>query len=95
MTEKDKIFDKVKKYKELHQKEYGIKRIGIFGSFVKKDSFGDVDIVVDLDTPDLFKLIGIKQDLQEELGFNVDVIRYRESMNPYLKKHIDIEAVYV
>lgn len=95
MTEKDKIFAKVKKYKELHQKEYGIKRIGIFGSLVKKDNFGDVDIVVDLDTPDLFKLIGIKQELQEELGLDVDVIRYRESMNPYLKKHINNEAVYV
>ena len=95
MTEKDKIIDKVQKYKELHQQEYGIKRIGVFGSLVKKDTFNDIDIVVDLEIPDLFKLIGIKQELQEELGLRVDVIRYREKMNPYLKKHIDKEAVYV
>lgn len=95
MTEKDKIIDKIQKFRVLHQKEYGINRIGIFGSLVKKNNFNDIDIVVDLETPDLFKLIGIKQELQEELGINVDVIRYREKMNPYLKKHIDNEAVYV
>lgn len=95
MTEKDKIIDKIQKFRVLHQKEYGINRIGIFGSLVKKNDFNDIDIVVDLETPDLFKLIGIKQELQEELGINVDVIRYREKMNPYLKKHIDNEAVYV
>ncbi|MGD8780080.1 MAG: nucleotidyltransferase domain-containing protein [Ignavibacteria bacterium] len=97
MKKKEKIFDLIKKYKELHQEEYGIKKMGIFGSLAKesKDDFNDIDIVVDLDSHDLFRLIAIKQDLEEHLGLEIDIVRYREKMNPFLKKHIDNEAVYV
>ena len=97
MTKKEEIFNLVRKYKELRKVEYGIKKIGVFGSLTKesKENFNDVDIVVDLDSPNLFHLIAIKQELEENLGFEVDIVRYRKKMNPYLKKHIDNEAVYV
>lgn len=54
-----------------------------------------MDIVVLLADQDLFNLIGIKQDLEEELQLPVDVVSYREKMNPFLKRRIDSEAVYV
>jgi hypothetical protein len=44
---------------------------------------------------DLFNLIGIKQDLEEQLHLPVDVISYRLNMNPFLKGRIDTEAIYV
>jgi predicted nucleotidyltransferase len=40
-------------------------------------------------------MIGIKQDIEEKFGRHVDIVRYRETMNPFLKKRIDSEAVYV
>jgi predicted nucleotidyltransferase len=40
-------------------------------------------------------MIGIKQDLEERLHRNVDVISYREKMNAFLKNRIDKEAIYV
>ena len=40
-------------------------------------------------------MIGIKQDLEETLHTNVDVISYREKMNTFLKNRIDKEAIYV
>jgi len=40
-------------------------------------------------------LIGIKQDLEERFRCHVDVVRYREKMNPLLRKRIEREAVYV
>ena len=43
----------------------------------------------------LFTLIGVKQELEELLQRPVDVVRYREKMNTYLKKQIEREAVYV
>jgi hypothetical protein len=54
-----------------------------------------VDVVVDLERQDLFFLIGIKQELEETLHAAVDVISYRTAMNPYLKRRIDTEAIYV
>jgi predicted nucleotidyltransferase len=50
--------------------------------------------VVELGNPDLFNLIGIKQELEERFHCPVDVVRYRDKMNGFLKHRIDQEAVY-
>ena len=55
----------------------------------------DIDIVVELGKTDLFYLIGIKQELEEKFNRKVDIIRYRDDMNAFLKNRIDKEAVYV
>ena len=55
----------------------------------------DVDIVVELEDPDMFNLISIKQDLEEDLNRSVDIVRYREKMNAFLKARIEKEAIYV
>ena len=70
--------------------------IGIFGSSARGDAHerSDVDIVVELERPDLFHLIGIKQDLEEKLNRHVDIVRYREKMNAFLKRRIEREAIY-
>jgi predicted nucleotidyltransferase len=39
-------------------------------------------------------MIGIKQDLEERLGSKVDIVSYRSTMNPFLKRWIDNEVVY-
>ena len=90
------IIDVIRQFKEDNQKKYSIITIGIFGS-ASRDSFNDksdIDIVVELGNPDLFNLIGIKQDLEERFQCPVDVVRYREKMNGFLKRRIDQEAVY-
>ena len=38
--------------------------------------------------------IGIKNDLEKKLHRPIDIVTYRESMNQFLKKRIDGEAVY-
>jgi uncharacterized protein len=82
-----------------HQRggEFGLQRIGVFGSTAQdrltRDS--DVDVVVELVEPDLLLLVGLQQELQEVFGRPVDVVHYRPTMNAALKRHIDQEAVYV
>ena len=91
------IINKITRFKENRKDRYSIIKIGVFGSFAR-DSItpeSDVDIVVHLADQDLFNLIGIKQDLEEELQLPVDVVSYRKKMNPFLKRRIDSEAVYV
>ena len=77
--------------------EFGIVRIGIFGSTARDSATdrSDVDVVVELLRPDLFSLIGIKQELEELLNRPVDIVRYRPRMNSFLKQRIEEEAVYV
>lgn len=76
---------------------YGVTKLGIFGSVARDDAAlaSDVDVVVQLSKQDLFRIIGIKQDLEENLQVSVDVVSYRSGMDSYLKKCIDRDAVYV
>ena len=94
---RDHVIEELKRFKEENKVRYSILKIGFFGSralgTAGPDS--DLDIVVLLEKQDLFHLIGIKQDLEEQLNTPVDIISYREKMNTFLKRRIDTEAVYV
>lgn len=91
------ILTNLKKYKEQNQEKYGIQSMGLFGSAARDtmNAQSDIDIVVTLNVPDLFALIGIKQDIEEEFGRPVDIVRKRDNMNQFLKKRIEREAIYV
>lgn len=56
--------------------EYGIKRIGIFGSYAKgePEETSDVDIVVEFERPIGFKFIELVEYLERLLGRRVDVL---------------------
>ena len=94
---RDHILTNLQQYKSLNSERYPIKRIGIFGSVARESATdkSDVDIVVELERQDLFDLIGIKQDLEERFNCSVDIVSYRKKMNPFLKRRIDNEAIYV
>ncbi len=94
---RSEIIKVLKMFKEQHAEEYGILLIGLFGSVARNEAImdSDVDVVVKMKKQDLFKMIGIKQGLEEILHIHVDIISYREKMNPFLKKRIDKEAIYV
>ena len=84
-------------FREMKRDEFGIVRIGVFGSVARDEwvDASDVDVVVELAQPDLLALVGIKQELEGLLHQTVDIVRYRARMNPFLKRRIDQEAVYV
>jgi len=96
-VKRSKLLEILKRYKNENAEKYGINSLGVFGSFsrdnVKDES--DVDIIIETTDPDLFKLVHIKDELEELLHKTVDIIRNRETMNPYLKKHIEKDAIYV
>ena len=95
--EKKEILKRLQFFKEKNQQRYSIQKIGIFGSASKEKMTekSDIDVVVELGYPDLFYLIGIKQDLEEIFHKPVDIIHYRENMNEFLKGRIKKEAIYV
>jgi len=91
------IVNVISQFKAENLNKYGIKKIGIFGSVALESarSTSDIDIVVELEKPDIFCLIGIKQDLEDIFNRHVDIVRYRKNMNKYLKQRIDNNAVYI
>ena len=86
-----------KQYKRENSKKYGINSIGIFGSYSKGQATeeSDIDVVIETQYPDLYMLVHIKEELEQLFNKSVDLIRHKENMNPYLKKHIARDAQYV
>ena len=95
--QRDEVLKVLKRFKEEAATEFGIVSLGVFGSVARNeaDNESDVDVVVQSNKRGLYTLVHIKQRLESMLHTSVDVIRYRETMNPYLKKNIEDEAVYV
>ena len=83
-------------YKMENGEKYGIKRIGIFGSVARGEQKegSDVDVCVELERPDLFYLVHIKDELCKLFGSPVDVVRLREHMNPILQRNIARDGIY-
>lgn len=94
---RDEVLRILAQFRDLKRDEFGIIRIGVFGSAARDElaEASDVDVVVEVARPDLLSLVGIKQELEELLNRPVDVVRYRERMNPFLKGRINREAIYV
>lgn len=93
---RETIIQYLSDHKPEFNKKFGVTKIGLFGSYARghnrRDS--DIDIVVELEKPDLLALAGIKQKIEEDLEVEVDIVRYRERMNRTLKKRIEQDAVY-
>ena len=58
--------------------KYNVKRAGIYGSYARgeADKSSDIDIVVELSKKSLFELVGVKQDIEEATGLEVDITTY-------------------
>lgn len=97
INNRETVLQELRKLKPDLEKQYGVTKIGIFGSFARNEIHedSDVDVVVEMKEPDLFYMVHIKEVLEKRFKIPVDVIRYRDMMNKYLKARIDREAVYV
>ncbi len=97
MIQRDAVLEILRGFKGTFEEQYGVTALGLFGS-VARDQGGyasDVDVVVCMKNPNLFRLVHVKEELEEALHEHVDIVHYRERMNGFLKSRIDQEAIYV
>jgi predicted nucleotidyltransferase len=84
-------------YKEEVRKKYGVKEIGIFGSFVRNEQkpTSDVDILVEFEKPvSLLQIVSLENYLSDMLGIKVDVVP-KKNIRVELKENILSGAVPV
>ena len=82
--------------KELQQ-DYGLLKIGIFGSYARdeQDKNSDVDILVEIKRPmGLIKLMGLERRLSGLLNTKVDLVT-KKALKPYIGKRVLEEVRYV
>lgn len=67
----------LKSFKIVHQRQYGIVALGIFGSFARgeESDASDVDIVLETETPDLFNIVHMSLLQNEQLFFMQESLR--------------------
>ncbi|HEC92255.1 MAG TPA: nucleotidyltransferase [Candidatus Atribacteria bacterium] len=93
---KEKIFKIIRQHRR-ELKRYGVKRIGLFGSFVrgenKKES--DIDIIVEFEKgrKNFDNFMNTVFLLEKLFGRDVDILT-PESINKHLKSYIMKEAIY-
>lgn len=71
-------------------KQYGVAKASIFGSYAREEetSKSDIDILVEFNAEKyLLDLAGLKIELEEALGSEVDVLTYK-SLHPLIKDRI-------
>jgi len=94
-----KIKIALKKHEHILNEKYGVKEIGIFGSYVKGKAkkSSDLDILVDFrEDADigLLEFIELENYLSDLLGIKVDLVM-KDSLKPRIGKHILQEVAYL
>jgi hypothetical protein len=91
------IIQLLKAFKSRSASKYGIRTLGIFGSYARsqQDEQSDLDVFVVLNEPDFFTLEKIKEELEHLVHFPTDVVNYRESLRNSFKENILRDAIYI
>lgn len=94
---KDTILQKIKENKDEIRK-FGIKKVGLFGSFVRGEQRqgSDVDLLVEfkLGKKNFKNFIGFSEYIEKILGKNVEILT-PQSLSPYIAPYVMGEINYV
>ncbi len=87
----------INKHRKILKKKYGVKEIGIFGSYIrgKTRKNSDLDILVDFDRNiDLLQFVNLENHLSDILGVKVDLVM-KDALKPRIGRHILTEVIYI
>lgn len=99
----EKLITKTEIIKQLQSNEqylleYGVKEIGLFGSFLtnKANAESDIDILVDIkkENKTFKKFMSLNYFLEKLFGRKVDLVT-KQSLSPFIGPHILKSVVYV
>ncbi|WP_352423468.1 nucleotidyltransferase domain-containing protein [Proteiniphilum sp.] len=96
MMTTDEYLQRLKQFKVQYAEEYGIERIGIFGSVARGEQAegSDIDIYYEGKSLGLKSLVGLPAELEKILGVTVDVVRKHKNLSSSFMKRIMDEIVY-
>jgi predicted nucleotidyltransferase len=93
---RQQLFDKLRELKPMLYEQYGIKRIGVFGSYAidAQDKDSDVDLLVELTRPLGWTYFGLTSRFEELLHAKVDVATADE-LKPGIKNQVLKQVIYI
>ena len=96
MLTREDVLQFLRENKERFAEQYGVTKIGLFGSFARNEATeeSDVDVCVEIAKPTYDGVCRLREEIMEKSLRDVDLVCVRDGMNAILKKFIDRDAVY-
>ena len=84
-------------FKRNFGNQFGITKLGIFGSVARQENNedSDIDIVVEVEKPTLSLMYELNEKLRDLFNCDVDLVRFRPTLRPLFKDNILNDAAYV
>lgn len=89
------IIDILKSHEREIKEKFGVRRIGLFGSFARgeqKDT-SDVDILVEFEEPTFDNFMNLAFFLEDLFGRRVELVT-PDSLSPYIAPYVKKEVVW-
>ncbi|GGB63397.1 nucleotidyltransferase [Lentibacillus populi] len=97
MLSQQEILDELSKKLNIWKEKYGVKRIGLFGSYSREEQkeSSDIDVIVEFNDTDLSfdNYMDLKFNLEDHFQKPVDLV-ILDDINPALKPSILRGAIY-
>jgi len=89
------VIETLKQHEREIKERYGVRRIGVFGSYVRGEQkeTSDIDILVEFDEPTFDNFMNLSFYLEGLFGKKVDLITTR-GMSPYISPVVEKEVVW-
>jgi len=99
LMNKQEILEYLKSQQEQYSEKFGIKFIGLFGSFARDeaDDESDIDILYEIKKDkklSMFAYLKLLNELENNFHKKVDLVRER-TLKPQIKDHVYRDLTYV
>lgn len=88
----ERIFSELKKHDDI-LKKYSVKKIGLFGSFVRGEQTkkSDIDFLIEFEKPTFDNFMDLAFYLEDLFGRRVELIT-NGNLSPYMQPYVDKEV---
>ncbi|MGE4509842.1 MAG: nucleotidyltransferase family protein [Sulfurimonadaceae bacterium] len=96
---KEEIITFLKRQQPYFYENFGVKFVGLFGSFARDEQKvqSDIDILYDVEKNrklSIFKYLELAKKLEDSFHTKIDLVRV-DTLKPQIKKYVDKDIIYV
>lgn len=97
MLQQADIISFLRQHQSLLKQEFGVEKIGLFGSYARTHKGGtqhDIDFLVRFNEPDFLKWSGLLNYLQQSFNCKIDLITEGPHLSQAFNKLIEKDVIY-